>query len=263
MCCIYLFTYVTMVTPKVLKMKERSYDLIPSVIYNQEMRNIHKTKWGDSMMRNMPTHPLTCLSVHTQTHPHTSKPTHPHLSCLGVHLWGASWWVHPFNPSLHGRVAMSPWRSPAEKEFVCRVRLAGLHTERAGYPLKVFYCVITIWYSTSHVYNNLPEVCWLLSQVLLHLPLVKGTWYSGLARLSCHETAHRQTSLNVHIHGVCVHHGRYVENGICGEHFLSVGVDLRGPADEFTLIDENSPFEGLLASLSVWPLTGIRKKDSV
>ena len=41
----------------------------------------------------------------------------------------------------------------------------------------------------------------------------------------------------------------------CGEHFLSVGVDLWGPADESTLIDENPPFEGILTSL-----TGLRKR---
>ena len=38
---------------------------------------------------------------------------------------------------------------------------------------------------------------------------------------------------------------------MCGEYFLSVGVDVWGPPDESTLIDKSPLLEGLLASLSV------------
>ena len=65
-------------------------------------------------------------------------------------------------------------------------------------------------------------------------------------------TALGQTSVNVHVRSVYV----YIivcmcTASCCGEHFLSVGIDLWGPADESTLIDENTPLKGLLASLSV------------
>ena len=43
----------------------------------------------------------------------------------------------------------------------------------------------------------------------------------------------------------------YIIVCMCGEHFSSVSVGLWGSADESTLIDENPPLEGLLASLSV------------
>ena len=43
----------------------------------------------------------------------------------------------------------------------------------------------------------------------------------------------------------------YIMVCMCGEHFLSGGVDLWGPAHESALIDENPPLEGLLASFSV------------
>ena len=62
-------------------------------------------------------------------------------------------------------------------------------------------------------------------------------------------TALRQTSVNVHICSVYMY--SMCTTSCCGEHFLSVGIDLWGPADKSTLIDENPPLEGLLASLSV------------
>ena len=80
--------------------------------------------------------------------------------------------------------------------------------------------------------------------------------------MSCHETAHRQTSLNVHIRSVCVCVYIMVcmcTTSCCGEHFLSVGVDLWGPADKSTLKDENPLLEELLASLSI-PLQVSRKR---
>ena len=66
-------------------------------------------------------------------------------------------------------------------------------------------------------------------------------------------TALRQTfSVNVHIRSVYVYiMVSMCTTSCCGERFLSVGIDLWGPADESTLIDENSLWEGLLASLSV------------
>ena len=53
------------------------------------------------------------------------------------------------------------------------------------------------------------------------------------------------------MHGRNVYMYVYIIVCMCGELFLSVGVDLWGPADESTLIDETPPLEGLLDSLSL------------